>query len=206
MRVRNPETFYASWASSAPTQAAVDMWTYYAQAERSMTRNCSTDYTHITNYVDSILANGTTEEQNELKLALYTAVQSGPGDQAPSNINETEAEALSNVEVASLLLLPLSFFQYYGFESVSNQTQVRTTDNGGTRPAIASESGIALTHNITAAWRAFLVGTAEIDYDSVPYDSDPIQNYSWMWQYCSEYVSPSSPYLSRCVRVADTPS
>lgn len=196
MRVRNPETFYASWASSAPTQAGVDMWTYYAQAERSMTRNCSTDYTHITNYVDSILANATKEEQNELKVALYTAVQSGPGGQVPSNVNETEAEALSNVEVASLLLLPLSFFQYYGFESVRpfcdimetfNQTQVRTTDNGGLKPAIASESGIALTHDITAAWDAFLVGIAEIDYDSVPYESDPIQNYSWMWQYCSEY-------------------
>ena len=38
MRVRNPEIFYATWASSAPTQAAVDMWTYYAQTERSMTR------------------------------------------------------------------------------------------------------------------------------------------------------------------------
>lgn len=35
MRVRNPDTFYATWASSAPTEAKVDMWTYYAQAEVS---------------------------------------------------------------------------------------------------------------------------------------------------------------------------
>ncbi|KAK3065956.1 hypothetical protein LTS18_002193, partial [Coniosporium uncinatum] len=34
MRVRNPDTFFATWASSAPTEAAVDMWVYYAQAER----------------------------------------------------------------------------------------------------------------------------------------------------------------------------
>jgi hypothetical protein len=27
LRVRNPETFYATWASSPPTEAAVDMWT-----------------------------------------------------------------------------------------------------------------------------------------------------------------------------------
>lgn len=27
LRVRNPETFYATWASSAPIEAAVDMWT-----------------------------------------------------------------------------------------------------------------------------------------------------------------------------------
>ncbi|KAK5123862.1 hypothetical protein LTR85_002058 [Meristemomyces frigidus] len=197
MRVRNPETFYATWASSAPTEAAVDMWTYYAQAERSMTRNCSTDYAHVTNYVDSVLANGTEADKNKLKVALYTAVQSGPGGQKPASVNQTEAEALTNTEVANYLQLPLSFYQYYGFEAsvqpfcdimeTFNNTHACTTDNHGTARAIASESGIALTHKITAAWNAFLVGIAEIDYDSVPYTDDPIQDYSWMWQYCSEY-------------------
>ena len=197
MRVRNPETFFASWASSAPTQAAVDMWTYYAQAERSMTRNCSADYTAVTHYVDFVLASGTTSEKNDLKIALYTAVQSGTGGKKPSSVNRTEAEALTKVDVANYLLLPLSFYQYYGFEAsvqpfcdimeTFNNTQARTTDNGGTLPAIASESGIALTHNISAAWHALLVGIAEIDYDSIPYNDDPIQDYSWMWQYCSEY-------------------
>ena len=201
MRVRNPETFYATWASSAPTEAAVDMWTYYAQAERSMTRNCSADYTHVTNYIDSVLANGTTAENNDLKVALYTAVQSGPGGRKPASINRTEAEALTNVDVGNNLLLPMSFYQYYGFEAsvqpfcdimeTFNQTDVRTIDNGGTAAAIASESGIAVSSNITAAWNAFLVGIAEIDYDSIPYTNDPIENYSWMWQYCSEYGKQS---------------
>jgi hypothetical protein len=196
MRVRNPETFYATWASSAPTEAAIDMWTYYAQAERSMTRNCSADYTAITRYVDDVLANGTRPEKNQLKIDLYTAVQSSPGGVQP-NINKTEATSQSNSDVAYQLLLPLSFYQYYGFEAsvqpfcdimeTMNQTEIRTTDNGGTTPAIASESGIAATHNISAAWQAFLVGIAEIDYDSVPYTDDPVQDYSWMWQYCSEY-------------------
>jgi hypothetical protein len=197
MRVRNPETFYATWASSAPTQAAVDMWTYYAQAERSMTRNCSADYTHVTNYVDSILANGTKQQRDDVKISLYTAVQSGPGGRRPAHINQTEATEMSNSDVGYSLLLPLSFYQYYGFEAsvqpfcdimeTFNQTDVRTTDNGGIAPAIALESGIAITHSITAAWNAFLLGIAEIDYDSIPYKDDPIQDYSWMWQYCSEY-------------------
>ncbi|KAK4992669.1 hypothetical protein LTR50_001003 [Elasticomyces elasticus] len=60
-----------------------------------------------------------------------------------------------------------------------NNTVARTTDKGGTAPAIASESGIALTHNITAAWHAFLTGIAEIDYDSIPHADDPIQDSSW---------------------------
>ncbi|KAK1047652.1 hypothetical protein LTR74_017721 [Friedmanniomyces endolithicus] len=219
MRVRNPETFFATWASSAPTEAAVDMWTYYAQAERSMTRNCSTDYTHVTNYVDSVLANGTNTEMNQLKLDLYTAVLSGTGGVKPETVNQTEAEQLSSAAVGNYLLLPLSFYQYYGFEAsvkpfcdtmeTFNQTHIPTTDNSGTAPAIASESGIALTHNITAAWDAFLVGIAEIDYDSIPYHDDPIQDNSWMWQYCSEYGyyqvgNPSNPHTieSRFISLA----
>lgn len=162
-----------------------------------MTRNCSADYTHVTNHVDGVLINGTQQEISDLKYALYKAVLSGPGGQTPTSVNRTESDALSNASVASYLLLPFSFYQYYGFEAsvkpfcdimeTFNQTSVRTTDNGGTAAAIATESGIAISHNITAAWDAFLVGIAEIDYDSIPYHDDPIQDMSWMWQYCSEY-------------------
>ncbi|TKA73207.1 hypothetical protein B0A49_04241 [Cryomyces minteri] len=197
MRVRNPGTFYAAWASSAPTEAAVDMWTYYAQAERSMTRNCSADYTAVTRYVDATLTNGTEGEVTAMKRALYEAVLSGPRGRAPASVNASDVAALTNSDIASYLLLPLSFYQYYGFErsvlpfcdivETLNQTSARTTDNGGTDPAIATESGIAVTYNISLAWSAFLTGIAEIDYDSVPYHDDPIQDRSWMWQYCSEY-------------------
>lgn len=197
MRVRNPGTFFATWASSAPTQAAIDMWTYYAQAERSMTRNCSADYTAVTRWVDSTLTNGTRDEIQQLKIDLYTAVLSGPGGMIPKKVNEAEAVQLTNVDVANYLQLPLSFYQYYGFEAsvqpfcdiveTRNRTHVRTTDNGGTEPALSLESGLAASHGIQAAWKAFLVGIAEIDYDSIPYSDDPVQDYSWAWQYCSEY-------------------
>ena len=165
-----------------------------------MTRNCSADYTRVTDYVDSILANGTQQQQDDLKIALYTAIQSSSGGETSAYINETEAKEMSNTDVGYNLLLPLSFYQYYGFEAsvqpfcdimeTFNQTNIRTTDNGGTAPAIASESGIAITHNITTAWDAFLVGIAEIDYDSISSEqseADLIAGYSWMWQYCSEY-------------------
>ena len=209
MRVRNPEAFFAAWASSAPTQAVVDMWMYWAQAERSMTRNCSTDYTQVTNYVDTVLVNGSAAEKEDLRIAIWTAVNSGPGGESPTEIDYDAARALSDVDIASYLLLPLTFYQYYGFAAsvqpfcdtmqTFNQTLVRTTDNGGTAPAIASESGIAISHNITAAWKAFLVGIAEIDYDRIPRVQDPIQDYSWKWQYCSEYgyyenSDPSNPH------------
>lgn len=209
MRVRNPETFFATWASSAPTQAAVDMWVYYAQAERSMTRNCSADYTAVTNWVDETLTSGTAEEISKLKYDVYKAIQSGPGGQAPPSINMTVVEALQPTDIAGYLLTPLSFYQYYGFErsvqpfcdilETFNDTHTLTTDNGGTAPAIATESGIAKTYNISQAWSSFLTGIAEIDYDSISVPNDPIQDTSWMWQYCSEYGyyqrgNPANPH------------
>lgn len=209
MRVRNPETFFATWASSAPTEAAVDMWTYFSQVERSMTRNCSADYTRVTNYVDSVLTNGTVKEKNDLKIALYTAVNSRPGGKKPPYINKTEAKDLSNADVAVHLLQPLTFYQYYGFEAsvqpfcdimeTFNQTHVRTIDNGEMALAMPSKSGVAATHNITAAWNAFLVGIAENDYNVILQQRDDpmVSYYSWMWQSCSEYGMSSTVSTGR---------
>lgn len=185
LRVRNPETFYATWASSAPTEAAVDMWVYYAQAERSMTRNCSADYTAVTNYVDAVLANGTAARVSDLKYDLYRAILSGPDGQAPEPINRTESDSLSNQNVGNYLLTPLSFYQYYGFNrSVLPFCDILETQN---YTAPAPSSSLTSTYNISTTWSAFLTGLAEIDYDSVPYNDDPISDISWTWQYCSEY-------------------
>lgn len=48
LRIRNPFTIFATWASSAPVQAQVDMASYYKAAERSLTRNCSADWVAVT--------------------------------------------------------------------------------------------------------------------------------------------------------------
>lgn len=198
LRVRNPETFYATWASSPPTEAAVDMWTYYAQAERSMTRNCSADLTAITRYVDRVLANGTQDEVTSVKRQLLSAIQASPSDPRPS-VSAEDVEELDNASVGSLLLTPLNFYQYFGFQrsvlpfcnvwETQNRTNVSTTDNGGTARSIAPASGLALEYNITIAWDAYLVALAEINFDEIVSvnPSDPVQGYSWTYQYCSEY-------------------
>lgn len=198
LRIRNPETFFATWASSAPTEAAVDMWTYYAQAERSMTRNCSADFTAITRYVDNVLANGTTEEVSALKKELLVAIAASPTNMTPS-VSDQDVEALDNPSVGSLLLTPLNFYQYYGFQGsvapfcdiveTQNRTNISTTDNGGVSKAIAPASGLALEYNISTAWNAFLVGLMETNYDEIESPSPPdlVQGYSWTYQYCSEY-------------------
>lgn len=198
LRVRNPETFFATWASSAPTQAAVDMWTYYAQAERSMTRNCSADFTAVTRYVDSVLANGTDAQVSTLKKELLTAIAASPTNMTPA-VSDQDVEELDNPSAGSLLLTPLSFYQYYGFQrsvapfcdilETQNRTTVSTTDNGGITKALAPASGLALEFNISTAWNAFLVALTETDYDAIesPTPPDPVQGFSWTYQYCSEY-------------------
>lgn len=198
LRIRNPETFYATWASSPPTEAAVDMWTYYAQAERSMTRNCSADLTAITRYVDGVLANGTQPEVTSLKRELLTAIQASPSNLNPT-VSAEDVEELDNASVGSLLLTPLNFYQYFGFQrsvlpfcdvwETQNRTNVSTTDNGGTARSIAPASGVALEYGISTAWHAFLVALVETNYDEIVSVSppDPVQGYSWTYQYCSEY-------------------
>ncbi|KAI3397057.1 hypothetical protein diail_11293 [Diaporthe ilicicola] len=198
LRVRNPETFFATWASSPPTEAAVDMWTYYAQAERSMTRNCSADFTAITRYVDSVLANGTQSEVTSLKQQLLTAIQASPSNLSPA-VSAEDVDGLDNAAVGSLLLTPLNFYQYFGFQrsvlpfcdvlETQNRTSISTTDNGGTAKSIAPASGLALEYNVSTAWNAFLVALVELNYDEIESVSpeDPVQGYSWTYQYCSEY-------------------
>jgi hypothetical protein len=113
LRVRNPETFYAIWASSAPVQAQVDMASYYAAAERSMTRNCSSDWIAVTKHVDDTLNSGTHQEISDLKFDLLKARLSGPGGNTTgaNGLKHSTSDALSNLDAASILMDPLDFYQ-----------------------------------------------------------------------------------------------
>lgn len=117
LRVRNPETIYATWASSAPVQAQVDMASYYEAAERSMTRNCSADWVAVTKYVDDTLQSGTKDEISDMKFDLLKAHLSGPGGNITgiAGLNKSTSDALSNVDAASILMDPLDFYQVSSF-------------------------------------------------------------------------------------------
>lgn len=79
IRLRNPETIYASWASSGPIEAQIDMSSYWQAAERALPRNCSNDWIAVTKYVDDMFLNGSDQEINELKTRIVTAEYTGPG-------------------------------------------------------------------------------------------------------------------------------
>lgn len=196
LRVRNPETFYAAWASSAPTQTEVDMWTYYAQVERGLARNCSADFTAVTRYVDGVLANGTAGEVAALKREMMEAVLASPEVPAPV-ITDKDLDDCDNPCVGYNLTLPFTYYQYYGpgylvapfcdILETQNRTDVSTTDNGGLAKALAPASGLALEFDITTAWNAFLVALKETNYDAIEYEPDLVGDASYMWQWCAEW-------------------
>jgi hypothetical protein len=79
IRIRNPETIYASWSSSGPVEAQIDMSSYWQAAERAIPRNCSNDWVAVTKYVDELFTNGTDQQINNLKTRIITAEFTGPG-------------------------------------------------------------------------------------------------------------------------------
>jgi len=113
LRVRNPETIFAVWASSAPVHAQVDRAAYYKAAERSLTRNCSADWVAVTKYVDETLSNGTAHEAGAMKFRLLKARADGPGgnDTGSTGLTVQGAANVSDVEAAGVLMDPLDFYQ-----------------------------------------------------------------------------------------------
>lgn len=104
-------------------------------------------------------------------------------------MNKTEAMALSNAEVGFLLLTPFKFYQHYGFtRSVLPFCDILETQNRTLNAT--TDSGLALsTGSLTLTWQAFLAALVETNYDEIisPAESDPFSEYSWTWQFCSEY-------------------
>ncbi|KAI0730928.1 serine carboxypeptidase S28-domain-containing protein [Earliella scabrosa] len=180
LRVRNPETIFAVWASSAPVQAQVDMAAYYKAAERSLTRNCSADWVAVTRFVDDALAKGEAEERAEMKFRLLSAREDG--------VTREQAANASDVGAAGVLMDPLRFYQYYGFEaSVLPFCNILETQNFTATPF---ETGLAAARGVDVALDAFLTAIREVNYDAIRRSVPASQSgtdHSWMWQYCSEY-------------------
>ncbi|KAK4505529.1 hypothetical protein PRZ48_003492 [Zasmidium cellare] len=123
-RIRNPEVFYASWASSAPVETVNAMPTYYEQIYKDMTRNCSADIAAASRYLDSVLINGTRDEGSLAKFVSELAT-TGVGrlhetlDSSESDLNASISKAASYSEHYAALnvadIVRSSSFQSDGF-------------------------------------------------------------------------------------------
>ncbi|KAJ7106499.1 peptidase S28 [Mycena crocata] len=61
-----PDLFYAAYASSAPVQAISDFYGYFLPVANGTPQNCSTDMKAVITHWDSVMSDGTKEQQLEL--------------------------------------------------------------------------------------------------------------------------------------------
>lgn len=115
---KNPEVIFATWASSAPVHAQVDMASYYDAAARSIPSNCSADWAAITHYVDTVFESANVsikakEKAIDVKFDLQFALLSGKGGDTSgaANLTREEAANISDLDAAQILMVPLNFYQ-----------------------------------------------------------------------------------------------
>jgi hypothetical protein len=113
LRIRNPEVVFASWSSSGPVQAQINMASYYEAVERSLPRNCSADWVAVTKYVDGVLMGSDTAAQLTIKRALYIADATEPGGNTTlvQPLSDADIMAISSSTLADVLGDPLINFQ-----------------------------------------------------------------------------------------------
>ena len=145
-----------------------------------------------------------------MKFDLLKAHLSGPGGNTTGadGLTMGQANRTSNVNAAGILMDPLNFYQvsdhsisslrrcprktevkrvqYYGFkESLLPFCNILETQNRTAEPV---ENGVVAQFGIETGFKSFLTAISEVDYAAIPGDADdPVQDRSWMWQYCSEY-------------------
>ncbi|EZF33415.1 hypothetical protein H109_00673 [Trichophyton interdigitale MR816] len=206
-RDRYPETIYASWASSAPVQAQIDMAVYYEQVYRGLVAygwgNCTKDIRAAYRYIDRQLSRNDTAAAIK-KLFL------GDG-----------AEQASNGDFTAALIVAYAGWQSSGADGqvgkFCNWLEVdpktnKTAPAEGWAPTLGDK---AMAERF-AAWPtlAEMVNAnamtnckqtdkskpLECKLDKPSEDPDFI---SWIWQYCSEWGYyqtvnyPQHPILSK---------
>lgn len=186
IRERNPETWFASWASSAPVEAQVDMSVYFNPMQQSMTSNCTADVHAAIDYADGVLLHGSEKEIDQLRNAIYMTGFVNPLKNV-TLLNVTGPYAASAAEfslwdVAQILAyafeLSPTAYQSNGFATAllpfCNYLEQYNPSSSGSLPSSISDpdafvnwlnnsfdakptaAGIAATHNASTALNALL--------------------------------------------------
>ncbi|KAJ5961154.1 uncharacterized protein N7479_008304 [Penicillium vulpinum] len=190
-----PETIYASFASSAPVEARIDMSVYFDQIYDGMVANgylnCTRDIQAALEYIDEQLS------RSKASAAAIKKQFFGEG-----------AEVNSNGDFTNALQTIYWYFQSYGFEGGSGGLgafckHMETDPNtGAPAPAhgFAATRGKKYAADRYAAWPVFtemvnmyfdsnckkLDATLPASCDFSAPSTDP-ETISWTWQYCTEW-------------------
>lgn len=123
IRQRNPETFFASWASSAPVESRLDGSAYFNTIERSLPEPCKSDWIAAINYADDIMDGKHGKEAFE-NLRKLVFVVSATVQGLNSTYNISGAATLSRADIANILQDSFgqgnNAFQYTGPNGTTN--------------------------------------------------------------------------------------
>jgi len=183
LRVRNPEVVFASWSSSAPVQAQINMASYYQAVERALPRNCSSDWVAVTKYVDGVLMGTNITEQLRVKKALYVARKSGPGGNTTSvqPISDSDVLSIPSDQIVGVLMDPLINFQVSSGLAGHLEVGLIVSQGSGLQTLMpfcdnletsifrnkSTPEGLFVTQGINVAFDTFMAAIAEVDYDTV---------------------------------------
>ncbi|KAL2866908.1 putative serine peptidase, family S28 [Aspergillus lucknowensis] len=192
-RQEYPDTIFASFASSAPVQARIDMSSYYEQIYRGMVangyRNCTQDIHSALEYIDDQLSQEST---------AVTMKQRFFGIGAEQNSNEDFTAALAGI---------FGYFQSYGLGGPTGSLDefCRYMESDTETGLSAGPEGIMVRSSqyLAERWAAWPVFTQMVNYNlktncrgidnstapscelnNIPKDADAI---AWSWQYCSQW-------------------
>jgi Serine carboxypeptidase S28 len=211
LRVRNPDVFYATWASSAPVQAQIDMSVYFNPIQQSMPSNCSADVHAAITYVDDVLLHGTSDEVAILKRAILSAITaeeySNLQSLDPGVADDSSYYSIAN-NLSYVFARPRYSFQNYNYDgslsefcdyleswNPENATEFNLSTRGtewlrNSADRHFTTSGIAASLGTDQAFYAFLSATTYKILDDlrskIPHPP-PMDWRSWTWQYCSEF-------------------
>ncbi|KAL4804013.1 serine carboxypeptidase S28-domain-containing protein [Aspergillus unguis] len=189
-----PDTIFASFASSGPVEARVDMSAYYKQVYQAMVANgfgnCARDIHAALHYIDDQLSrNGTSAAIKKLFF----------GEGAEYNSNEDFTASLATI---------FGYFQSQGFEGGKDSLDefCRHMELDPSTGQYAGSEGLAPRHGneyLAKRWAAWPVFTEMVNANTGtncrgldksterscklnPPPSDP-SSIAWSWQYCSEW-------------------
>ena len=214
MRVAHPDTIFASYASSAPIQAAVDMSSYWEPTWSGMKKygysNCTVDMHAAIVTIDARLKKGGADAFN-VKRQIFGCTK----------------PALSDANFASLLSNIWTTWQIYGMErewskprrpgiqemcdfiSYNPDTKSYSDARGWAK---LHRDGVDFTLSRLTSWSGFLK-QASFYEDKISCPSTPpsatiqceqdskVDNISWKYQYCTEwgYLQVGNPGDSQIV-------
>jgi hypothetical protein len=191
-------SIFASWASSAPVQASVNMASYYRAVARALPTNCTTDFAAAIKFYDSAVSGNNATLESAVKNGVVSAA-------TDSKTTFAATDALDDASAGEYMLGPWSVFQNGGpdavqpfcdyFETAGRQLQ---PSSAGLASQVTQEQLFgSLLLTLQAEAKADAAGSTKGQLVSMPSarinapDSStsqiPADSLSWMWLFCSEF-------------------